>query len=197
MSKELTSPLQAIVRKAAQTLPATTGRTAQQQARLERRVGKTVILADVSGSMTGHAADGRRKIDLLREAVNAARAGARLVVFSQHAREVDQIPEPETNTDMAAGLETVKAFDPGTTLVISDGEPDDAHAALAVARTFRGAIDVLYIGPADNARAIDFMRRLAAAADGRVTINDLMAADGVRLLPQRIAGLLSLSGPRA
>lgn len=195
MSKELTNPLQALVKKAAQTLPATTGKTALQQVKLERRAGATVILADVSGSMESEAADGRRKIDLLREAVNAARGSARLVAFSQQAREVEQIPEPESNTDLAAGLALVKTLDPGTTLVISDGEPDSQAAALAVARTFRGAIDVLYIGPAGNAGAIDFMRRLAAAAGGQVTLNDIAAPEGVRLLQRRIAGLLP--GPPA
>ncbi|RNK44282.1 VWA domain-containing protein [Xanthomonas vasicola] len=190
MSKELTNPLQALVKKAAQTLPATTGKTALQQIKLERRAG-----ADVSASMDSVAADGRRKIDLLRQAVAAARGTARLIAFSQRAREVEQIPEPESNTDLAGGLAAVRELDPGTTLLISDGEPDNEAAALAQARMFRGAIDVLYIGPEGNSRAIDFLRRLAAAAGGHVTINDIAAPTGARLLQQRIAGLLQ--GPRA
>ncbi|RNK52987.1 VWA domain-containing protein [Xanthomonas vasicola] len=195
MSKELTNPLQALVKKAAQTLPATTGKTALQQIKLERRAGAVVILADVSASMDSVAADGRRKIDLLRQAVAAARGTARLIAFSQRAREVEQIPEPESNTDLAGGLAAVRELDPGTTLLISDGEPDNEAAALAQARMFRGAIDVLYIGPEGNSRAIDFLRRLAAAAGGHVTINDIAAPTGARLLQQRIAGLLQ--GPRA
>lgn len=195
MGKELTNPLQALVKKAAQTIPATTGKVAVQQARLDRRAGSAVILADVSASMESEAFDGRRKIDLLREAVHAARGHARLVVFSAVAREVEQIPEPESHTNLSGALEFARAFDPGTTLVISDGEPDNEAAALAAARRFRGAIDVLYIGPAGNARAIEFMRRLAGAADGRVMVNDITTAEGSRLLQQRIAGLLP--GPQA
>ncbi|MHB1057259.1 MAG: vWA domain-containing protein [Rhodanobacter sp.] len=195
MSKEISNPLQALVKRAAQTLPAKTGKTALQQVRIDRRAGAAVILADVSGSMESDAADGRRKIDMLREAVNGARGAARLVAFSRHAREVEYIPDPESNTDLAAALEHVHAMDPGTTLLISDGEPDNEAAAIAAARKFRGAIDVLYIGPEGNVRAIDFMRRLAAAAAGSVTINDITTTAGARLLQQRIAGLLP--GPRA
>nr|WP_308006628.1 hypothetical protein [Xanthomonas albilineans] len=190
MSKDLINPLQSLVKKAAQTLPATTGKTAIQQAKLDRRSGTTVILADVSSSMESVAEDGRRKIDILRDAVDAARGRARLIAFSRTVRQVEQIPEPEANTDLAAGLAFAKSLDPGTTILISDGEPDNESAALAQARNFRGAIDVLYIGPEANARAIDFMRRLAAAAGGSVTINDITAPGGVRLLQQRIAGLL-------
>ncbi len=145
--------------------------------------------------MESVAEDGRRKIDILRDAVDAARGPARLIAFSRTAREVEQIPEPESNTDLVAGLALAKSLDPGTTLLISDGEPDNEAAALALARTYRGAIDVLYIGSADNFRAIDFMRRLASAAGGGVTLNDITARDGARLLQQRIAGLLS--GPQA
>lgn len=190
MSKDLANPLQALVKKAALTLPANTGSTALQQARIDKRAGEVVILADVSGSMESPAAGGRRKIDVLRDAVGAARGGARLVAFSRAAREVQQIPEPESSTDLAAGLEFARRFDPGVTLVISDGEPDSESDALAVARQFRGAIDVLYIGLESNTHAIDFMRRLAAASGGTVTINDVATPAGVRMLQQRIAGLL-------
>ncbi|QOX05575.1 MULTISPECIES: hypothetical protein [Xanthomonas] len=195
MSKELTNPLQALVKRAAQTLPATTGKTALQQGKLDRRAGAAVILADVSGSMESEASGGRRKIDLLRDALAAARGGARLFAFSQRAREVEQIPEPESNTELAGALALVRKLDPGTTLLVSDGEPDNEAAALAQARLFRGAIDVLYIGPEANTRAIEFLRRLAASAGGHVTINDIAAPAGARLLQERIAGLLP--GPRA
>ncbi|RPE74666.1 vWA domain-containing protein [Vulcaniibacterium tengchongense] len=195
MSKALTNPLQALVKRAAQTLPATTGKVAAQQERLDRRRGQIVILADVSGSMGAESGDGRRKIDVLREAVSAARGGARLVAFSSQPCDVDSIPEPEANTNLAAALDYVRASDPGVTLLISDGEPDNEAAALASARKFRGAIDVLYIGPESNTRAIAFMRKLAASAGGDLMVNDIATPAGVRLLTQRIAGFLP--GPRA
>lgn len=194
MSKDVSNPLQALVNRAGQTLPPSTGKTATQRERLARRAGSVVILADVSASMEMQAANGVRKIDLLREAVNASRGSARLFAFSAYAREVEQIPDPEANTNLAKGLETVRSLDPGTTLVISDGEPDNESAALSTARNFRGAIDVLYIGPESNTRAIAFMQRLAKAANGQLLINDVSRKEGARLLTQQIAGLLP--GPR-
>lgn len=67
-------------------------------------------------------------------------------LFSATAQEVQSVPEPENNTNLAQALREVQRLDPGVTLVISDGQPDNARAALDVASTFRGAIDVLYIG---------------------------------------------------
>lgn len=194
-SKALSNPLQSIIKKAASTLPTTTGKVAVQQGRIDRRRGQTVILADISGSMESAAGDGRRKIDVLRDAVAAARGQAKLVAFSARPREVESIPEPEANTDLAAALEYVRASDPGVTLVISDGEPDNQGKALAVAGSFRGAIDVLYIGPESNTAAIAFMRRLASMAAGDVVINDIAGMGGVRMLQRQIAGLLQ--GPGA
>lgn len=197
MSNELVNPLQAIVRKAAQSLPATTGRTAAQQVRIDRRAGEVVILADVSASMSAPSTPGKRKIDVLREAVAAAkqRSPCRLIAFSGEAREVEQIPEPDSHTDLANGLRAAQAHDPGMALVISDGQPDHAAAALAVARAFRGAIDVLYIGPEDDLGAIEFMRVLAAAGGGDVTINDVGTAAGAQRLLGCIAGLLPAPRP--
>lgn len=194
MSKELTTKLQGIIKQAAQTLPAQTGKVAAQQAKIDRRRGQAVILADVSDSMQDLVGESQRKIDILREAVTVARSksSARLMVFSDQAREVESIPEPEANTNLTAGLKAALAHDPGVTLVISDGQPDRPDEALAIARQFRGVIDVLYIGPDSDLDAIAFMRRLAAAAGGGVTMNDVAKEDGARSLAGRIIGLLPL-----
>lgn len=186
--------LQQLVKRAGQTLPAQTGAVAKQQARIDRRLGAAVILADVSASMGGPAWGGQRKIDVLRQAVAGAmqQTGAKLVAFSGSVRNVDTVPEPESNTNLAAALKHVKDMDPGVTLVISDGLPDNEAAALSVARAFRGAIDVLYIGPESDTAAIAFMRRLAASADGNVRTHDvarLGAGHGQQLIGH-VAGLL-------
>lgn len=193
MNKSLTNPLQHIIKRAATTLPAQTGKVAIQQAQIDRRLGQVVILADVSASMESPACGGLRKIDVLRDAVSLARgrSTARLIAFSDRAREVESIPEPEANTNLTAGLKAALAHDPGITLVISDGQPDRPDEALAIARRFRGVIDVLYVGPDSDVTAIAFMRRLAEATDGRVTLNDVTREDGARLLASRIAGLLT------
>jgi len=191
--RDLTNPLQGVLRAAARTLPATTGRVAAQQQRIDRRRGAAVILADISASMAGAAWGGQRKIDVLREAVSGAQQQrtARLVVFSSAPRDASAVPEPESNTDLAAALTFASAADPGVTLVISDGHPDNPAAALAVAQTFRGAIDVLYVGPESDHAAIDFMRKLAAAAGGDTLRHDIGALGNARLLQTKIAGLLT------
>ena len=198
MTKALTNPLQQLVKRAAQTLPAVTGKVAQQQARIERRAGAIVILADVSHSMASPAWGGQRKIDVLREAVASVmnrNPQCRLIAFSAAAQQVSSIPEPHSNTDLVAGLEASREHDPGVLLLISDGQPDDPEAALQIAKTWRGAIDVLYVGPDSDAAAIAFMRRLAAAADGAVRVNDIGTSDGAKRIGETITGLLS--GPGA
>lgn len=192
MSHLPVNPLQNLVRRAAQTLPATTGRVAVQQARLDRRQGQVVILADVSASMDVPTATGARKIDVLREAVAAARriTPSRLFAFSGGVREVEAIPEPEHNTNLAGALHAVRQLDPGVTLVISDGQPDDDKEALIEAAQFRGAIDVLYIGSETDYAAIAFMRRLAAAAGGELRTHDVGRLGNARQLLGHIAGLL-------
>lgn len=192
MSKELTNPLQRLIAKAGSTLPTTTGRVATQQARLDRRQGEVVILADISHSMESIAWGQRRKIDVLREAVEAAqeRQPARLIAFSAQPREVQRIPEPESSTNLTAALQAALRYNPGVTLVISDGQPDNERSALAIAAQFRGVIDVLYVGPDMDRAAIGFMRRLAAAAGGEMVSNDISSQAGAQRLLACIAGLL-------
>lgn len=193
MSKNLpTNPLQGLLVKAQAALPATTGRVAAQQARIDRRRGATIILADISASMGSTAWGDQRKIDVLRDAVAGARQQrpARLFAFSGSAREVATIPEPENNTNLAGALKHVLPLDPGTVLVISDGQPDNAERALAVAGRFRGAIDVLYVGAESDHAAIAFMRRLATAAGGDVQMHDIGKGATALQLQTRISGLL-------
>lgn len=193
MSNLPANPLQGMLKRAAQSLPATTGRVAAQQERIDRRRGQAVMLADISASMGMPATGGQRKIDVLREAVAAAvrQSAARLFVFSGQSREVRDVPEPEGNTNLAAALDAVRALDPGVTLVISDGQPDNAAAALAAARKFRGAIDVLYIGPESDAAALAFMRALAKAGNGDVRVHDIARLGNSQQLLGHIAGLLT------
>lgn len=192
MSQLPVNPLQGLIKRAAQTLPATTGKVAVQQDRIDRRRGQVVILADISASMGGPAAGDKRKIDILRDAIVGVTqsTSARVFVFSNTAREVHAIPEPENNTNLAGALLHVQRLDPGVTLVISDGQPDNEKAALDAARQFRGVIDVLYIGPESDHAAINFMKRLAAAAGGDVRTHDVARLGNSQQLLGHIAGLL-------
>lgn len=193
MSNLPTNPLQGLLQRAAQTLPATTGAVAAQQERLDRRKGQVVILADISASMDSLATGAQRKIDVLREAVGQVRQQipSRLFVFSASAREVSEVPESEESTNLAGALRDVQQLDPGVTLVICDGRPDNEAQALQVARSFRGAIDVLYIGPENDLHAINFMNRLAQAAGGTMREHDVTRiGHSTQQLSRRIAGLL-------
>lgn len=192
MSNLPANPLQGILKRAAQALPVTTGKVAVQQERIDRRRGQVVILADISASMGASAPGGQRKIDVLRQAVVGAtlQVPARLFVFSQATREVHAIPEPEHNTNLAAALQAVRPLDPGVTLVISDGQPDNAAAALEAARQFRGAIDVLYVGPESDTAAIQFMQQLARVGGGDVRVHDVARLGNAQQLLGHIAGLL-------
>lgn len=192
MSNELIDPLQQLITKASKTLPATTGRVASHKTKLDRRQGEVIILADISASMESVAWGMRRKIDVLREAVDAAleRHPARLIAFSAQPREVQHIPEPESSTNLTAALRAALQYNPGVTLVISDGQPDNEKSALEVAAQFRGVIDVLYVGPEIDRAAMGFMRRLAAAAGGDMVSNDISSQTGAQRLLNCIAGLL-------
>ncbi|MGV8259697.1 hypothetical protein [Pseudomonas aeruginosa] len=192
MSNELINPLQQLITKASKTLPATTGRVASHKTKLDRRQGEVIILADISASMESVAWGMRRKIDVLREAVDAAleRHPARLIAFSAQPREVQHIPEPESSTNLTAALRAALQYNPGVTLVISDGQPDSEKSALEVAAQFRGVIDVLYVGPEIDRAAMGFMRRLAAAAGGDMVSNDISSQTGAQRLLNCIAGLL-------
>jgi Mg-chelatase subunit ChlD len=192
-SRSLVNPLQRLVKKAANTLPKTTGQVAAQQERINRRAGRVVVLADISASMDTMAWGGQRKIDILRDAVSIALQGrtAKLFVFSGNVREVSAIPTmTEANTALHNALAHVRTLDPGVTLVISDGQPDNAPAALAEAAKFRGVIDVLYVGPETDAAAIAFMRKLAQATNGDVRIHDIAKLGNSQELLTHIAGLL-------
>jgi len=184
------NPLQALIQQAA-SAPAETGNTARYRRRFASAGTGQVIVADVSGSMADLAWGGKRKIEVLREALAGA-PPARLIAFSSSPSEIAssaELPEPGGGTAMHRALDAASAIRPERTLVISDGQPDDEGLALASAERLSGAIDVLYIGPDGDYAAIAFMRALARAGAGRYASHDLRRA-GAMLLGQTIRGLL-------
>lgn len=71
-------------------------------------------------------------------------------------------------TDLAGALQFAKVADvPGAMrfIVISDGEPDDPAAALAIASNYHNRIDTIFCGP-ENGHGREFLRRLAKASGG-------------------------------
>lgn len=72
------------------------------------------------------------------------------------------------NTNLAGALRYAKMADVPNMkiIVISDGEPDSAEEALAVARTYKNKISVIYVGPESRPHGRDFLERLAKATGG-------------------------------
>jgi hypothetical protein len=92
-------------------------------------------------------------------------------------------------------LDYVLRLSPRRVIVISDGEPADAHATLASARALNCIISTFYCGDEDNRRAIAFLKQLALCSRGgvgRPVIADLRK-------PEKLIGELRLllSGPAA
>ena len=118
---------------------------------------------------------GRRRIDVAREELAKLQAEhpgkLALVCFSSHAQVMPGgvPPEPDGTTNLVDGLVLARKWDGlGITfVVVSDGEPNSEDAALAEAKQFTSRIDTVYVGPPDDRRGANFLRRLAAAAGGQ------------------------------
>lgn len=175
MANDLTLPLARIVAAAAKSLPAT-GQIARSESCRATGAG-AVILADVSGSMADPIEDGRQKIAVLQEALDAVRPDwpqARLVAFSAVAKPCSgQLPKPGGGTALHLALDAAARLSPVRTLVISDGQPDDEAAAFAAATRLGGLIDTLYVGPDSDRAAIRFMATLARRSGGRSMTRDI------------------------
>jgi Mg-chelatase subunit ChlD len=173
--KSLANPLRGIVAAAVKQLPAVTGGTDRIRRRLDDAGSDIVVVADVSSSMAEPAGD-RRKIDVLRDALATVPQDCRMVAFSsvaQDIRDAAGLPAPAGGTALDRALDHAGKYRPRRTIVISDGEPDNEAAALAAAGRLSGVIDVIYCGRDGNARALDFMRRLARAGGGAVVTYDI------------------------
>ncbi|GGE01843.1 hypothetical protein GCM10011390_20860 [Aureimonas endophytica] len=203
MTKALTNPLAAIVKAAAQSLPATSGATAREAERLARETNALVILADVSLSKNERAG-GRRRIDILTDALTHILPDlpeAHRIVFSGAPRALaptEALPEPHGGTAMHLAIEAAARHRPMKTVLITDGEPDDRQRTLTAATTLTGTMDVIYCGDDGNADAIGFLRTLAAQVGGRVVVHDLSrtsAKAGARLLELSMRATLALPAP--
>ena len=162
MSNHITVKLDTVLAAALAGLPRTTGATASAQAKIDRPV--QIVLADVSASMA-EPAGGRRKIDVLSDALRYTPQGIWIAAFSSHVRNVcagEPLPEPEGGTALHLALRHARLLGATQLLVISDGHPDDARLALAEADLMSTArIDIVYCGPEHDIDGLNFMCRLA------------------------------------
>ena len=102
--------------------------------------------------------------------------GDGLVAFAgrpQRLATVADLPAPLGGTALELALSEAVTSQPEVTLVISDGQPRHAEAALSEAGKLKGTLNVVYCGPDDDLAAIAFMRRLAAQGGGRCWVYDL------------------------
>jgi hypothetical protein len=136
--------------------------------------GATVLLADNSSSMVTPTSGGQRRIDrlsaILRD-VTPTFPDARLYGFSDYVTSLEPgqtLPEPSGGTDMRMALDFAGTLSPRHVIVISDGEPADAKAALASARALNCIVSTFYCGDESNRAAIAFLKQLALCSRGGV-----------------------------
>lgn len=198
MPNDLARLLQGIIDQAASTTPRTTGEVARLETKLHAAGTASVVLADVSGSMSEAVGGRGLKIDVLREAMQVAvPPGAVLIAFAALPRVIDSpahLPYPGGGTALHLALDEAARQRPRYTLVITDGRPDLPEAALQRAAALPGTLDVIYCGPDDDAEAIEFARRLASTGAGRAHFHDLRKAAARQALAPTIRA--ALEAPR-
>lgn len=158
----------------------------------------TVVLFDRSGSMDNHDGPGGRMrwtvaVDELEklQAANPGQVG--LVQFDDTAEFVPGgVPDmPRGGTDLAGALDYVKRMDGLVSfVVVSDGYPDSPTDALYAASSFTSRIDCVYVGPEHDARAAEFMRKLAGEHGGvyvKTALDQLSSTVGRLMLEDKNA----------
>jgi hypothetical protein len=141
-------------------------------------VSAPLILLDTSSSMALPVGS-RRRIDVLAEilaSVLPATPAVRLFSFNSAVTELDNavsehgihLPEPDGSTGLDHAIEHIASLHPNPLIVISDGEPDDARAALDAAGGLNCVIQTFYCGDESNRAAIAFLRDLALCSRGGV-----------------------------
>lgn len=191
---DLVNPLQALIDQAAQVNPKTNAVKAYAQ-RLDPKdtSGKTLILLDISGSMS-ESVGSTRKIDLLRRALNRTLKRDEIAIAFNSVVEVLftllMIPEPQGGTALHSAIAHGVRLRPRHTLVVSDGQPDDERQALAEAKKLTGTISTLYIGRDDDEKAIAFMAKLARLGCGTSQTCDVRNPANHELLGPSIKLLL-------
>lgn len=136
-----------------------------------------LLLADMSGSMaTIDARGGKSRYDVAEADIirlqEKYQGKVALVVFSSTVQFCPGgVPiRLHGLTDLAAGLRFINPVDDCDIkiIVISDGEPNDEREALKVARTFKSAIQTIYIGPeTDDYGGRAFLEKLANITGGQ------------------------------
>lgn len=184
---EIANPLQNLLAQA-EGLKKRGGEVSTLKKRLTGTSSRTIILADVSGSMAEQVESGRTKATLLQDALDQVLPeypDASVIAFNSLPVEIAQrqLPSPEGGTALHLALDNATRFSPRHTIVISDGEPDDETLALESAKVLTGTIDVIYCGPDSNKGAIEFLSKLARVGAGRIIVTTWTRGNGLALQP--------------
>jgi hypothetical protein len=189
----LINPLQAIIDRAAKENSSNSLRIYRERLNANPS-GGTVIILDISYSMAETVHGGKRKIDILRDAMNRnISPNEILLIFSSDCRliyDFSSIPEPYGGTAMHLAILNAAMHKPKHTLIVSDGQPDCKKQALSAAKNLSGIISTLFIGSDEDLEAIAFMSQLANVGCGRSEVCDIRYPQKQNALKSAIAGLL-------
>lgn len=150
-----------------------------------------MMLLDCSGSMACYMANGRKRIDGLRDTVRSVQAEheMKMIQFGNGAPcFVNHVPDPSGGTPLHEGIDFARSVEAGRLLIISDGEPDSRSLAMQAARRFGGRIDVVFVGD-EGSSGEAFLRELANVTGGDSFTGDLQDP---KQLTGRIIGLLGV-----
>lgn len=144
-----------------------------------------IVIVDTSGSMESEDAPGGKsrysvacsELAALQSTLPgkvAVIAFSDSAVFCPHGTP----PMMGESTDLAGALKFCKVADVDKIrfIVISDGQPNNPSAALAVARSYVNRIDTIYCGSEVSPHGRDFLTQLAKASGGQTVTADRVAA---------------------
>lgn len=155
---------------------------------------EVMLLLDTSGSMASpiNMTEPKTRIEGLREAVvEVKQSGSCPMIafggpYGAEVRFVDDVPNPAGGTPMSQAIDLAKTYGATRIVIISDGMPDHRPTTLESARNFKGRIDVVFIGTAnDYEDGKSFLEQLAAMSGGRTSIADFKQLAG------KVIGLLA------
>lgn len=172
------------------------GAIAKQQ---NRSIAETFVSADViaivdtSGSMAANdSRGGQSRFDIAcEELANLQNSMPGKIAVISFSDRTEFCPSGYpiflgSGTDLAGALRFCKIADvPGMRfVVISDGQPNEPGAALAIASGYKNRIDVIYVGPEEYPDGRSFLEQLARASGGKTITADRAKelANATRLL---------------
>ena len=146
------------------------------------------LVIDVSGSMTDMINNEQTKWSIMNNIIKDI-GGYRRFAFSDLCIEIKQeesLPKWYGGTRMDFAFEEIKKNNLKSIILVTDGIPNSEELALNAAKGLN--IDVIYIGPQP---VPDFLKKLTSLNNGVFTNVDLLSTGGIKILENKIKGLLN------